>query len=476
MRAGHSEPAQGVERERTVESATRPPQCDCRAGEGPAGFNACIAVGSVYNGRVHAIPTVAESPSPLNSPEQPVALRRSVSPVLLVSYGLGNILGAGIYVLVGKVAGAAGMYAPIAFLIASVLATFSAFSYAELSARYPFSAGESVYVEHGFGIRTLSLSVGLAIVFAGSLACAAMIQGFAGYLQVLVDAPTAMAILVLVVVLGSVAVYGIGQSVGLAAVLTVAEVIGLLLIIWSGRHTLPQFSDRLPELLPTLDGSIWHGILAGSLLAFYAYLGFEDMVNVAEEVQEPTRNMPIAILVTLGLATLMYMIVTLVAVLSLPPQTLAAGDAPLAMIYEQNTGRSPVAITVIGMSAVVNGALIQIIMTSRVLYGLSRRGWLPEPLGIVHPTTRTPIIATVLVCAGIAALALSMEMAQLAESTGIVILIVFTLVNLSLIRIRRREPAPPGLLVFPLWIPALGFLASISFVAYRLYGFLTGSG
>ncbi|NIP73657.1 MAG: APC family permease [Gammaproteobacteria bacterium] len=391
---------------------------------------------------------------------------------MLTFYGLGNILGAGIYVLVGKVAGAAGMCTPLAFLIALLLASFSAFSYAELSARYPLSAGESVYVHRGLRSRALALGVGLLIVLAGVLSAAAIVQGFVGYLQVLVAVPARPAVAASALALTAIAVWGIEPSARSAALVTLVEVFGLLLIVWVGRGALAELPARAPELVPAFEPEAWHGVLFGALLAFYAFIGFEDMVNVAEEVRRPTRALPAAILLALAVATLLYLVVALVAVMSLPPERLAQTDAPLALIYREATGRPPALISVVSMLAVINGALIQIIMSARILYGLAHQLWLPPVFARVHPVTRTPVLATVLSGGAVLILALAFAVERLAEHTSVVILMVFALVNLSLLRIKRRAPAPEGIRVFPYWVPVCGLVTSSGFVGFEVYNYL----
>jgi len=293
---------------------------------------------------------------------QPTELKRGLSLWLLVLYGLGNILGAGIYVLVGKVAGSAGLFAPVAFLVASLVAAFTALSYAELVARYPLSAGEAVYVQKGLGLPALSVIVGLLIVLMGAVSAATIARGFVGYLDILIEVPDAVAIALLVVVLGMTATWGIVESVSIAALVTLVELLGLAMVLAVAGDSLFTIPERLPELMPPMDPVIWQGILFGAFLAFYAFVGFEDMVNVAEEVRNPVRNVPLAILIALGVTTLLYAAVSLTAVLTVAPQQLAASDAPLATVYQQATGSKPVVLSIISIFAVVNGALIQIIM------------------------------------------------------------------------------------------------------------------
>ena len=386
-------------------------------------------------------------------------LKRDLGPWLLTFYGLGNILGAGIYVLVGKVAEAAGYYAPLSFILAALIAAFTALTYAELLARFPVAAGEAVYLQEGFGLTWLSVLTGLLIAVAGILSAATITRGFAGYAQVLVQLPDWMLISAVLSALGALACWGIGQSVKAAALITIAELIGLILIIMVGASALGDL-PAVFENTPSVDYlSIWPGIFKGAFLAFYAFIGFEDMVNVAEEVEHPERNMPRAIFAVLFIATVLYGLVALVAIANLSPEKLAASKAPLADIYQMATGQTPLLISLIGLFAVINGALIQIIMASRIFYGMSRRGWLPAVLGSINKSTHTPIIATLMVTGAISGLAIWLPLVSLAKSTSYLILVVFVLVNLALLRI-RRQPAPDGVLVFPAWVPLVGALGA----------------
>jgi basic amino acid/polyamine antiporter, APA family len=408
--------------------------------------------------------------------KEPVALRRSLSLPLITFYGLGTILGAGIYVLVGKVAGLAGMHAPFAFALAGAVAALSAFSYAELSSRMPLSGGEAVYVQEALGLPWLSTLVGCLIVLTGVVSASAIANGFVGYLDVFIRLPHAAVIALTVLALGALAGWGILQSVTVAALVTLVEVGGLLLIISVSGGELLTLPQRLPELLPPADAMAWHGIALGAFLAFYAFIGFEDMVNVAEEVKEPERNMPRAILLALVLSTLLYLLVAAVAVLSLPLDALAASSAPLADIYAGVTGSPPTLITLISLFAVINGALIQMIMASRMLYGMSRAGWLPAMFARLNARTRTPLAATAAVTAAVLVFALILLLVTLAQMTSFIVLIVFVLVNLSLIRIKRRSPAAAaGVKTYPIWVPWGGLLLSLLLLGFQAYESLRGA-
>lgn len=398
----------------------------------------------------------------------PPKLKRSLTLPLLTLYGLGNILGAGIYVLIGKVVANAGIFTPWSFLIAALVAGLSAFSYAELSSRYPLSAGEAVYLQVGFGIKQLSAGVGILIVLAGIVSAAAISRGFVGYFHHFWSLPTPLVISLLVVTLGLLAIWGIAESVRIAALFTLVEMLGLGVIIWVALPDSAALGSSLSKMLVPSDFDAWNGILLGGILAFYAYIGFEDMVNVAEEVRDPVRNMPIAILIALVVSTLLYMAVALVAIASGPVDELGRSAAPLALIYQRAMGASPVLISAIAMVAVVNGALIQIIMGSRVCYGLANQGWIPAALGRVHPRTRTPVVSTLVVSGCVLVMALWLPVETLARTTSLLLFIVFALINLALLKIQRKPDLEAAGFSVPHWIPLAGFVSSVAFLAYQL--------
>ncbi len=399
------------------------------------------------------------------------SLKPSLSLPLVILYGMGTILGAGIYVLIGEVAAVAGFKAPLSFFLAAMLAAFSAFSYAELSSRFPLSAGESVYIQEGTGWQWLAIVVGLMVVLVGVVSSATIARGFVGYLHVFVKIPLPTALSALIISLGLIAWWGIVESVFIAGLLSLVEAFGLLMIIGLGCNNIARLPALWPELVTTAgDGGLLSGVVPGAFLAFYAFIGFEDMVNVAEEVKEPRRTLPIAIILVLILTSILYIAVSLAAVLTVNPVELAGQGAPLSYIYEVSTGRKPVVITLIGMFAVVNGALIQIIMASRILYGMSNQGWLPEVLGRVHPRTRTPHIATLMITAGILAFALWLPLVTLAKATSFITLVIFSLINLALIRVKFRDPRPPqGVMVYPLWLPVAGLIANLIFIVHQFF-------
>ncbi|MCF8056872.1 MAG: amino acid permease [Desulfocapsa sp.] len=395
-------------------------------------------------------------------------LKRSLSPFLITFYGLGTILGAGIYVLVGEVAATAGLYTPFAFLIASFIAAFSAFSFAELSSRFPKSAGEALYIQKAFGSRLFSTAIGVMVIAIGVVSAATISRGFTGYLHVFIGAPDWLVLCVLIVSLGLVACWGISESAITIALMTSIELFGLLYILWVGGDSLVELPARLPEMIPSWEITNWAMVSSGAFLAFYAYIGFEDMVNVAEEVRNPQTNIPLAIISCLLITSFLYIAVALVAMLALPLEKLAGSNAPLAHLYQYKTGRPPTLIALVSLFAVTNGALVQIIMGARVLYGLSSQGWLPEPLGRVNSRTRTPLRATLLLTTVILVMALWLPLVTLARLTSLVTLAVFTCINLALIVIKGREPRPEDSMIVPIWVPWIGFLLSCTMVLLEI--------
>lgn len=396
------------------------------------------------------------------------SLKRSISLPFLTFYGLGTIIGAGIYVLIGEVAGIAGMHMPLSFLVASLVAGFTAFSYAELSSRYPRSAGEAVYIHEGFNIRALSTAVGLLIIFVGMVSSATLINGFVNYLNEFVQYPRWIVIVLVMAILGGLAIWGITQSVAAAFILTLVEIAGLVLIIAVSGKNIVMLPERLPEMLPSADFMLWQGIFLGGFLAFYAYIGFEDMVNVAEEVKEPEKNLPLAILFALLISTLFYLVISVLAVLSLSPEELAAAEAPLATIYEKATGEQAVVITVIGLLSVLNGIMIQVIMASRVLYGVSSQGWITPLFSRVNKVTRTPLIATVCVTLLIILLATTLTLVTLAKITSFITLLVFFLINVALLRIKIHNPQPENVWTVRGYIPFIGAVLTILLIIFQL--------
>jgi amino acid transporter len=399
-------------------------------------------------------------------------LKRSLSLPHMVLYGLGTTIGAGIYALVGEISAASGYLAPAAFFIASLLASLTALSFAELSGRYPQAAGAALYTQKGFHSTHFAFIVGLMVCLAGIVSCAALINAFVGYLQVYLELDRMILITIMTVMVGGIAAWGISESVTLAALITLIEIGGLLLIIYICKDSYTNISTHWQLLVPSTNINHWLAISSGAILAFYAFIGFEDMVEVAEEVQDVKRTLPLAILLTISITTIVYLLIMLGAILSLSPEIIAASATPLSLLYEIKTGNNSNIINIIGMVAIINGSIIQMIMASRVIYGLSSRNHLPAIFKSIHPRTQTPVISTALIIVIVLCLALIGRLSSLAELTSLIVLVTFSIVNLALWRIKKHTHKIEGVICVPRWLPLLGFLSCLGFVLIQLYSFI----
>jgi amino acid transporter len=397
-------------------------------------------------------------------------LRRRLTLPMLVLYGVGVTIGAGIYVLIGAMAGHAGTRAPLAFVLAGIVMGLTAASYAELCTRFPVSAGEAAYVKAAFRSRLLSTLIGLLTIVIGVISSAAVAIGSAGYIREFVDLPQHAIVIAVIVGLSLIAAWGILESVLLAGLLTLVEIGGLVAIIVAGTRADLGIVSALPQLLtPPFEMQAWTGIAFASLLAFFAFIGFEDLANVVEEVREPERTMPRAIALTLVISVILYFWVAAIAVLAVPPEQLSASPAPLSLVFREVAGISPAAISAIAIMATLNTVLVQMTMASRVIYGMAKHGDLPRVLGRVNATTATPLVATAVVAVAVLLFAVSLPIERLAEWTSLATLVVFALVNLSLLVLRlHAAPMPPGRITVPIWIPAAGLLTCILMLASAL--------
>lgn len=391
-------------------------------------------------------------------------LLRSLSLTEISFYGIGTILGAGIYVLLGKVVGESGTATPVAFLLSAIVVSFSAYSYAQMSRQFPQSAGEAVYIMEGLHSRMLAALGGYAIILGGIVSAATIARGFTGYFEFFSDLPQWVSIILLVVALSAVAGWGVKQSVYVVVATTLLEISGLVLVFIAGGDNLADLSTRWREFIPTANGAGITATLSGAFLAFYAFIGFEDMVNMAEEVKQPERNLPLGIAIALVVTVLLYAGVAVVAILTLSVDELANSAAPLALLVERNSSIPVEIMAMISLIAIINGAMIQIIMASRVLYGMARRKVAPALLGRVHPFTRTPLTATLITGVLVICFALWLPITTLAKFTSFLLLLVFTLVNLSLLALncRQKNIGMAGRL-----IPATGALVCVAFAAFQ---------
>lgn len=340
---------------------------------------------------------------------------------------------------------------------------FSAGTFAEFSGRLPQSAGEAIFVKAGFKSEILSLLTGGVIVLSATIAAATIALGGTGYVLEIIEAPRILVIALIVTFMGLIAAWGVMESVIFAAVFTVLEILGLIVIVLAGIWVQPEIFTRLPEIIPPIgDTAAMTAIFTTSLIAFFAFIGFDDVVNLVEETKNPTRNMPLAILITLIVATLLYFAVTTVAVLSVPLDELAQSTAPISLLFERLTGISPFLITLIAIVATLNGIVIQIVMAARVLYGMAKKGSIPSVFAKINLRTLTPVFSTIIVTLMVLALALFFPISSLAELTTQLILIVFALVNAALVLLKLRKVAPPvDIYTVGIWVPIGGTISCI---------------
>lgn len=415
-----------------------------------------------------------ETPSPqgLPAPRQPV-LQREVGPVLLTLYGLGTILGAGIYVVIGEVAGAAGLLTPFAFVLAALVASLTALSFSELTARIPEAGGPIDYARQAFGRRGLCIAIGWGLVATGTVSGATILTGFERYASLFIDLPRAWTLVAVTLALGGIAIAGMRESAWFMAVTTLLGMAGLGYVVWVAAPDMGDAPVRLAESLGGLEFGMIAGLFLGAFLALYSFIGFEDMSNLAEEVHDVKRSMPRAIVSAVVISLVVYALVAVAATSVLSPDDLAAARAPLVAVVEA-TGHPGVPLGLISLFIIVNGALGQIIMATRLLMDMGRdRSGAPPAFGRVHPRTRTPVIATLVVTGTILALALLLPLATLANLTSAIMLAVFVTVNGSLIVLKRRGQ-PEDVPNVPRWIPWAGLVLSTG--ALVTQGILTVTG
>ena len=359
-----------------------------------------------------------------------ISLARRISLPLLTFYGLGTILGAGIYVLIGEVSLRAEQFASFSFIVSAGIAAITAYSFARLSSLFPKSAGEAAYAYSAFNSRSISALVGLAVVLIGTVSAATMVRGFAGYFIALIQIPELVAILSIIIFITILSIWGISQSLFIAACITIIEILGLLFVIYAVIDLNELKNYELPERNSVISNSAV--IFYAAFISFYAYIGFEDIVNIAEETINPTKVVPLAITLSLIFSTLLYVALSISCTVFIPSYVFNTSDAPLVSIIEYK-GYNPIVMAVISMIAIVNGALVQLIMASRVLYGMAEQNVFITVFKIVSKTTRTPILATITVALFIIFLATSFDLVTLAEITSAITLVVFIVVQASLL-------------------------------------------
>ncbi len=411
-------------------------------------------------------------PQGLPAPRQAV-LQRELGPVLLTLYGLGTILGAGIYVVIGEVAGGHAVVPPVAFGRAAVGASRTTLSFSALAARMPGAGARIEAARQAFGRRGLCVAIGWGLVATGVVSGATILTGFERYASLFVDLPRAGTLVIVTLALGAIAIAGMRESAWFMAITTLLGMAGLGYVVWVAAPVMGDAPLRLAESLGGLEFGMLTGLFLGAFLAFYSFIGFEDMSNLAEEVHDVKRNMPRAIASAVVISLVVYALVAVAATSVLSPDDLAGARAPLVAVVEA-TGHPGVPLGLVSLFIIVNGALGQMIMATRLLMDMGRdRAGAPPLLGRVHPRTHTPVIATLAVTGAVLLLALFLPLATLANLTSAIMLAVFVTVNASLIVLKRRGQ-PEDVPDVPRWIPWAGLLLSAG--ALVTQGVLTATG
>ena len=401
---------------------------------------------------------------PTSTEAQP-SLHRVMGPWLLLLFIIGDILGTGIYALTGKVAQHVGGAVWVPFLVAFVVAAMTAFSYLELVTKYPKAAGAALYTHRAFGIHFVTFLVAFAVMCSGITSASTASRAFAANFSDSLglgfgDWGVTLVGLAFMAGVAAINLRGVGESVKLNVVLTMVELTGLLIIIAIGFWAIGAGTgdvSRALEFNSSADGSAFWAVIAGTTLAFFAMVGFEDSVNMAEETKDPSRIFPKVLLTGLTITGVVYVLVSISAIALVPPAELGEGETPLLKVVQAGAPGFPLGVFgFITMFAVANSALINMLMASRLIYGMSREHVLPPAFGKVHATRRTPYIAIAFTTLLAFALILFVgQVPALGGTTALLLLAVFTIVNVAVL-ILRKDTVEHQHFRTPTVVPVLG--------------------
>jgi APA family basic amino acid/polyamine antiporter len=414
--------------------------------------------------------------------DQQPELKRVMGPGLLLLFIVGDILGTGVYALTGDVAAEVGGAAWLPFLVAFLIAVVTAFSYLELVTKYPQAAGAALYTHKAFGIHFATFLVAFIVMCSGITSASTASRFFASnfFKGFGLDWGTTGIVLVAVLFMVIVAVVnlrGVAESVKLNVVLTIVEVTGLMLVIFVGLWAFTRGGDvdfsRVIAFDTAENKNAFLAVTTATSLAFFAMVGFEDSVNMAEETKDPVKIFPKMLLSGLGIAGVVYIIVAIVAVALVPIGTLEASETPLVEVVKAGAPSLPIEqiLPFISMFAVANTALINMLMASRLIYGMAKQHVLPPVLGTVHPSRRTPWVAilfTTSIAFGlilyVTAFANEKAISVLGGTTSLLLLAVFAVVNVAVLVLRKDVQAEGAHFKTPTWLPVVGFVASLYLV------------
>jgi len=380
------------------------------------------------------------------SKTEPIKLNRCLSLFEIVIYGVGLILGAGIYVLIGSAAGIAGNMLWLSFALAALVASFTALSYSELSAIYPQAGAEYIYIKNALQWEKAAWMLGFIAILIGFSTASAVALGFARYLALFVPVNQIVLAVLLLVTMSAINFWGIKESARFNALATTIEIGGLMLIIvvggyfiFKGDYPFADFTE-----FPQTSHEVafpWLPVVSASALIFFAYMGFEDIANIAEEAENPAQTLPRAFIYALVISTIIYILVAIVAVSIVPYPELAKAEQPMSLIMSQLIGgNAPQIIALIALFATANTVLITLIVCARMMYGMAKTNTLPISLASVHASRKTPYVA-IFVTMVVAIMFLFFRKVEvLAAISDVGIFILFLFVNLSNIVLRYRQP------------------------------------
>jgi len=395
----------------------------------------------------------------------PLTLRRTLNFWQVTASGVGIVIGAGIYVLIGEATAEAGSAVWLAFVLAGVLSALSALSYAELAGMYPSAGAEYQFAREAFN-EFIGFVTGWMMVAALFIAAGTVSIGFAQYVQHFVDVDTRLASVALLGGMTLVIISGMQRSIWLTITLVLLQVSGLMLVIASGAE---HVGER-----PLLEGSSAAGVLSGAALVFFAFIGFDEVVTLSEETRDPHRTIPRALLAALGIATLLYVLVALAAVSIVGPDALAASDRPLALVMEHDWGGAASDIVaLIALAATTNTTLLALTAASRNLYGMSRSGSLPAVISRLSPRARAPWVAALIGLLIATAFAAPADIGLAASVTDFGVYAIFIVVNAAVLVLRRTRPAAPRTMRVPcnvagVPVPAVLAIVTVGVMMLRL--------
>ncbi|MGP3933804.1 APC family permease [Nonomuraea sp. KM88] len=371
-----------------------------------------------------------------------IPLKRAIGPKLLILFIIGDILGTGVYALTGVVAGQVGGALWMPFLFGFVIALLTAMSYVELVTKYPRAAGAALYTQKAFKKPFFTFMVAFTVMCSGLTSASAAARAIGGdYLEAFFTLPSVVVGIVFIVAVAALNYRGVSESVKTNIVFTLIELTGLLVIILIGVYAVFTGAgepSRLVEIDTEQAGGLMYALLGSTALAFFAFVGFEDSVNMAEETQDPSRNFPRAIFLGVAITSVVYILVALTSSLLVAPGVLEESSGPLLEVVKAGgLNFPPQLFAAIAIFAVANSALINMMMASRLVYGLANERVVPRRLGWVDPRRRTPVIGIIFTTALAIALISTGEIAGLGDTTAFLLLCVFTIVNVAVLVLRK---------------------------------------